>query len=132
MSQNVTGEKELSPRQVNAIAALLSEPTLEKAAEKVGVSKRQLQRWLDDPYFKAELKATQAQAIDAACMQLAGAASEAIGVLKEIMNDPMPAKGAGSRVRAAAILLESLIRLKQFAEFDTRLAILEERLKVNV
>jgi predicted DNA-binding protein (UPF0251 family) len=43
---------ELSPLQIQAIRALLSERTYKTAAAKVGVSRVTLWRWLKQPAFK--------------------------------------------------------------------------------
>jgi hypothetical protein len=43
--------EELSGKKERAILALITEPTLKKAAEAVGVSERTVRRWLDEPEF---------------------------------------------------------------------------------
>ena len=49
MSQNSTDG--LTPKQEQAIVALLNEPTVTRAARALGVNDRTLYRWLDDPTF---------------------------------------------------------------------------------
>ena len=55
MSQNATlSENELSERQVLAIPHLVSSKSFSEAAELVGVNRKTIYRWLDDPTFREE------------------------------------------------------------------------------
>ena len=55
MSQDVTNsEKELSERQVLAIPHLVSAKSVSETAELVGVNRRTVYRWMDDPAFREE------------------------------------------------------------------------------
>ena len=55
MSQNATNsEKELSERQVIAIPHLVSAKSVSEAAELVGVNRKTIYRWMDDPTFREE------------------------------------------------------------------------------
>ena len=59
MAQNGTVPSELTAAQRRAIEALLSEPSIEAAAEASGVGRRTLHRWLaDDVAFTAALRAS--------------------------------------------------------------------------
>ena len=53
MQQNATlSEKDLSERQVIAIPHLVSSKTASETAELVGVNRKTIYRWLDDPAFR--------------------------------------------------------------------------------
>ena len=55
MQQNATlSEKDLSERQVIAIPHLVSSKTASETAELVGVNRKTIYRWLDDPAFRDE------------------------------------------------------------------------------
>ena len=55
MPQNATlSEKELSERQVLAIPHLVSAKSASEAAELVGVNRKTIYRWMDDPTFRDE------------------------------------------------------------------------------
>ena len=55
MSQDViNSEKELSERQVLAIPHLVSAKSASETAELVGVTRRTVYRWMDDPTFREE------------------------------------------------------------------------------
>jgi len=54
--------QELNPRQIQGIEALLEERTQKDAAEKVGVSRMTIWRWLKNPVFRqAVIAGRQAQ-----------------------------------------------------------------------
>ena len=120
----------LTARQRRAIAALLSERTIEAAAKKAKVGERTLHRWLDsDGEFCAALRQAQEQAIDAAIMQLAGLTGEAVDTLRATMGDKTAT--ASAKVRAADLVLSRLFDLKQLHDFEQRIAALEESLKLG-
>ena len=68
-------------RQDVAIAALLTEPTLEAAARRAGVSESSLLRWLRDPAFRAEYRAARRAVVEQAVSGLQHATSEAVAAL---------------------------------------------------
>ncbi|MBX7251418.1 MAG: hypothetical protein K1X50_05485, partial [Candidatus Promineofilum sp.] len=60
MAQNGTAQGDLSVNQRRAIEALLSEASIDAAAEASGVGRRTLHRWLaEDATFTAALRASQ-------------------------------------------------------------------------
>jgi hypothetical protein len=119
-------EEKLKPEQVQALAALLTEKDVKAAAAKAGCSENTLHRWMkEDADFKAALHAAEAQLIDQAVRRLAGAASDAIGVLVTIMNNKRAA--ASVRVRAATVVIEQLVKLRDLDNHEARLAALEAR-----
>ena len=132
MAQNGTAQSgaapgELSAAQRRAIEALLSEPSIEAAAEASGVGRRTLHRWLaDDVAFTAALRAAQDRAIDAAVSRLAGSAGDAADVLVSIANDK--AERGATRVSAARALLDGVLRMVELRDLASRVASLESRL----
>lgn len=114
--------------QRRAIAALLSKPSIEAAAEVSGVGRRTLHRWLaEDATFTATLRTAQDRAIDAAVSRLAGGAGNAANVLVSIANDG--AERGATRVSAARALLDSVLRMVELRDLATRVSSLESRLK---
>ena len=127
MAQNGTVPSELTAAQRRAIEALLSEPSIEAAAEASGVGRRTLHRWLaDDVAFTAALRAAQDRAIDAAVSRLAGSAGDAVDVLVSIANDK--AERGATRVSAARALLDGVLRMVELRDLASRVASLESRL----
>ena len=114
----------LSPKQHAAVAALLTNVTIQNAAKEAGISERQIHRWLaedkefDDAYRRARWRATQ-QAI----ARLQQVSSAAVTVLLSIAADKhMP---PSSRVAAASKLLDLALRAVEVEELEARLSNLE-------
>lgn len=127
MAQNGTVQGDLSAAQRRAIEALLSEASIDAAAEASGVGRRTLHRWLaEDATFTAALRASQDRAIDAAVSRLAGAAGDAADVLAGIANNP--AERGATRVSAARALLDGVLRMVELRDLAARVASLETRL----
>ena len=117
MSQNLT------PNQTTALASLLvGNVTL--AAKKAGVARETVSEWLNhDADFQAALKEAETEAIGEACRRLSGAAGIALDTLIVMMaNTKVP---PAVRVRASAVVLEQLIRLREFTALEARIAQLE-------
>jgi hypothetical protein len=123
-SANVRSPLALSPRQVKALAALMTASTIEAAAKAAGCSERQLRRWMDDPVFVAALDAAQRQAIDAALRRLTSLSVAAGAVLAQVMADT--SAPSASRIRAADIVYGRMITLRDLTVLEQRLAALEQ------
>jgi len=117
------GEK-LSRKQEQAIAALLSEPTIAAAAEKVGVGEVTLWRWLQREDFQADYQQARREAVAQAIAALQRASSEAVQALREIMVDS--GAPASSRVSAAKTVLELALKGVELEDIERRVTALEE------
>ena len=93
-------------RQDVAIAALLTEPTLEAAARRAGVSESSLLRWLRDPAFRAEYRAARRAVVEQAVSGLQHAASEAVNTLTRNLTCGMPA----SEIAAAKAIIDQAVK----------------------
>ncbi len=113
----------LSPGQGRAISALLACQSIEQAAKQAGISPRTLHRWLTDPDFQAALTEAEGAAIAEATRRLVGLSDAAITTVASLMLD----KGASPtvRLRAATSVLDYLLRLRELANVEERLAALE-------
>ncbi|MBM4425001.1 MAG: hypothetical protein FJ030_16740 [Chloroflexi bacterium] len=118
----------LTARKARAIASLLKETDVSSAAKAAGIGERTLHRWLRDADFQRELKAAEGRAIDTAVRRLA----DLTGTAVEKLRDAMTAKDAplSAQVRAADIVLSRLLELRQLSDFESRLAAIEDALKV--
>lgn len=125
MSQEVA----LASKQVQAIKALLTSPTLGKAAESIGVSRKTLERWLTQDDFKAALRAAEQDSLETLNRVMVGYAVQPLAVLIEIMNDKKQAGGV--RVRAAAAFLGILLRYRELVVLEERLTALEQQREGN-
>ena len=112
-------------RQAKMIVALLdpSHRTQEAACESVGIPPRTLQNWLAEPDFVAQLRKAEGDAIDESVRRLISVSAAADSVIVTIMSnrDNPP----GVRLRAAGMVKESLVRLRELRNIEERLAALE-------
>jgi transcriptional regulator with XRE-family HTH domain len=110
-------------KQEAAIAALLSQPTIEEAAKRTGISGPTLWRWLQEPAFQGEYRKARRQALGQATAQLQQASGAAVRALKEIIeNKNAP---SSSRVMAARTVLEMGIKAIELEDVEARLAAIE-------
>jgi hypothetical protein len=106
-----------------AVAALLSQPTIQNAAEETGISSRTLKRWLNDPAFQDLYRAAKNELLAAATTRLRAAAGQAVTVLDSVANDAKATSAA--RVTAAKAILELALRAHELENQELRLAVFE-------
>jgi hypothetical protein len=110
--------------QSRAIAALLTERTLAKAAEQAGVSLSTLQHWLTDAEFQGLLAEAQRALLAHAVTRLGGLASTAVDTFERGMADPETSPS----VRAADLTLTHLNRGSEILDLTRRIAEIERHL----
>lgn len=110
-----------------AIAALLSESSIEDAATKAGVSKRTLLRWMKDPGFRAEYAEAKADALKMASAILTRNASRAALVLAEVFSSKDGKLYQASRVTAAIGNIRLAHEAFQLESLEERVRKLEEQ-----
>jgi hypothetical protein len=116
-------ENGITPKQKRCIAALLSERTIETAAQRAKIGERTIYRWLSDPAFKQALLNEEAEAIDLATRQLIRLQTPAVEVIQEVLLDKeMP---AAVRLRAAQTAFNYLLKLRELRNLEERLVKLE-------
>jgi transposase-like protein len=91
-------------KKEEAIAALLSERTIEEAARACGMSPKTLLRWLKVPEFKAAYLEARGQALGQSNARLQQATSAAVTTLLKLMVSPEAPPA--TRVRAAQCVVE--------------------------
>lgn len=94
----------LTPTQEKAILALMSETTVLRAAEQVGVDARSIYRWLEDPVFAAAFRRTRRESFAQAMASTQKYAGLAVHALAKVMTDANANPQA--RVAAASALLK--------------------------
>lgn len=110
-------------KQEEAIAALLTAPTLAKAAEVAGISERTLRRWLDDEQFAKAYRKTKGELVGFATGRLKGAMAKAVEALQDVAeakDSPPPA-----RVSAARAILELGMYSHESEDLQAKIADLE-------
>lgn len=101
----------LTAKQTKALAALLVEPTKEKAAAAAGIGATTLKRYLAEPEFQSEYKKALSELVEDAAAQAKISLSPALTCLREIVEDGE--QGATARIQAARSLLEYGLRLTE-------------------
>ena len=114
----------LTKKQESAIAALLSEPTVAAAAEKVSVNEATLWRWLKRTDFVEAYRSARREVVSQAIAQLQRVTMVAVSTLARIMVDPEAS--ASAKVAAARITLDMALKSVELEDMETRIAALEE------
>jgi hypothetical protein len=105
-----------------AIVALLTEPTIAAAAEKVGIGERTPVRWLSEPTFRAQYRAARRQLVEAATGRLQQAATQAVDALTRNLTWGVPP----SEIAAAKAILDQAIKAIELVDLAERIEQLEQ------
>jgi|SRR6266545_991893 len=115
----------LTARQHKALAALISEPSIRKAAEASGVPERTLYAWLKDPAFDAEYRLMRREAAQQAIALVQKYSGSAAATLVQLMSSSHP---AAIRLAAASKVIDLALRTVEIEDLRDEL----ERLKALV
>lgn len=107
----------MTSKQTKALAALLTQPTKEKAAAQAGIGLTTLKRYLDDPEFQAAYQKALSEMIEDAASQAKQSLSPALSCLREIVGSER--ETATARIQAARSLLEYGLRLTEIVDIVT-------------
>ena len=113
----------VTAKQERAIAALLAKPTIEAAAEALGINPVTVHRWLAEPAFTEAYRAARRAAVQQAVTRLQQVSGGAVAVLVQVMADKD--NPASTRVSAAKTVLEFSFRAVELDELEARIAALE-------
>ena len=117
-------EKEkLTPLQRRAVAALVTSKTQRAAAASVGIAERTINRWLDDGDFQLALARAEGDVIGGASRRLLGLQDAAIDAIDGAFKDVDASHGV--KLRAAALWVDALLKLRELASIEKRLSELE-------
>jgi len=114
----------LGRKQEQAIAALLSQRTVEDAAHATGVDTKTLLRWMKDPDFDAAYRRARRATVSQSGARLQQATSAAASTLLKIMVDANAPPS--TRVRAAESVLSHAAKAIQIEDVELRVAELEK------
>jgi hypothetical protein len=113
-------------RREQAIAALLAEPTVERAAARAGISAATLKRWLAQPDFAGAFRQARRELVENAITRLQQTTLTAVATLHDCMQDDKPAQ---ARVRAAAIVVEQSLRASELVDLQQQVDELKAAVK---
>ena len=126
MAENSTESKELTPAQHRLIAALLVARNTREACKAANIAERTAYTWLADPRFLAALSSAEGGQLSDATRRLLNLADTAIDTLEAVLSDATAA--ASVKVRAAGLVLDQLLALRELKNVESRLAALEAAL----
>jgi transposase-like protein len=106
-----------------AIAALLSHRNVEEAARAIGISANTLLRWTKEPEFDAAYREARRTAFSQSLARLQHASGAAVTTVLKIMLDWKAP--AGTRLRAAEVVLEQASKAIEMEDIEARVAELE-------
>jgi hypothetical protein len=113
----------LGRKQEDAIAALLSQRSIEDAARVAGVGARTLLRWLKLPEFDAAYREARRKAFSQSIARLQQGSTAAATTLLKVMLDP--GTPPSTRVRAAESILTHSAKAIEIEDIEARVAALE-------
>lgn len=113
-----------SRRHMEAVLALVSEPTVKAAAEKIGISETTMWRWMQREDFREQYRGARRQVVDVALINLQQTAGEAVATLRRLLTCGQPHVEA----RAAVAILDQTIKAVELEDLDQRLKALEDHL----
>jgi transposase len=120
--------KELSPRQVTAIAHLLAGKTIEATATEVGVSQQAVDSWLRKAEFREELNRGKDAIYDAAVTKLTRLATKALDNLEAVLDSPTTPPNV--RVQASKVVIDNVPKYRAI-DLGERLERIEAMLADN-
>ena len=116
-------------KKEEAIAALLSNRSIEDAARSIGLNPNTLLRWLTIPEFREEYRKARREAVQQSVARLQQATGAASVTMLKLMTD---ANVPGAiRLRAAAYVLDYSIKGVRDDDFEARLLELERAADAN-
>lgn len=123
MSQN----DELSLKQTNLIAHLLSSVDIKQACKRAKVSRKTYERWMKNPAFRDALNTAKAECLAGAVNMFIGGIEVARLTIYEIMTNPNYSES--TRLRASNIWIDKTLALNERAELLPIIERLEKQWK---
>jgi hypothetical protein len=125
MSANVS---KLTPKQEQAVLALLTNQGVDNAARAVGIAPRTLYRWMNEPLFDKAYRKARRDAFGQGTARLQQASGAAVSSILKIMVDQHAA--ASTKLRAADMVLTHGAKAIEIEDIEARVAALEQAAEV--
>jgi hypothetical protein len=106
------------------VLALACGATVEAAARQCKLNERTVYRRLEDPAFRSQVQEARGEMVKRSAGMLTAAAGEAVRTLLALQKDSVP---AAVRLGAARAVLELGIKVRELADLEARIAVLEEQ-----
>ncbi|HEY3228203.1 MAG TPA: hypothetical protein VGJ87_03225 [Roseiflexaceae bacterium] len=112
----------LSAKQYNAIAALMTQPSVRQACEFCNIPERTMYRWLKDKPFADEYRAARREAVSQAISQVQQYSS---AMVRELCRLAFTARSEAIRLGAVSKGLDLAIKAAELDDLMARLEALE-------
>jgi len=119
----------LTGNQKKAIDALLGHNTVRAAAAAAGLAERTVHRYMTDPVFATELRRREGLLIDEGTRRLLREFEASIDTMATVRDDPEVTPAA--RLRAAQVIAEQLVKVRELRNVEERLTKLEAAINAN-
>ena len=120
----ITTEKKLTPAQRKAIECLLTTGNTTEAALAAGVHRSTLYKWKTDEQFVMGLREAEQAAVAGLARSLAGLGECAASTLRAALD---PSEKITIRLRAAEIVIDNLLKLRELVTLEARIEALENK-----
>lgn len=110
------------------VAALARGASHSAAAQQAGFSRRTVQRRLDDPMFREEVRRTR----DGLISEAAGRVAALMELASNALRDLLTSTHEDVRLSAAKSTFDVALKLRATADLESRLQLLEERIHVKL
>ncbi len=115
-------EKKLTPQQRKAIETLFTTGSVTAAALASGVTRTTLYKWKNDTVFTEAMQEAEKEAVAGLARSLAGLGESAAAALFDALQ---PSEKISTRLRAAEIVTDRLLKLRELVTLEARIAALE-------
>ncbi len=123
MAKMAADDSKLTPKQEEAILALLTNPGVEQAARAIEIAPRTLYRWLNQPAFDKAYRKARRAAFGQGTARLQQATGAAVSAVLKVMVDQQ--SPASTRLRAADLVLTHGAKAIEIDDIEARVAALE-------
>ncbi len=121
-------EKNLSPKQYAALAALLKDPSIPKAAKAAGVTVTTVYRWMGQNSFASELRRLEGELLTGIGRRLLALGDQAQMAVSDGLE---PRQAINARLRAAEIVFGHGAKLAELTDIIRRLEEIERRKEIG-
>ncbi len=110
-------------KKEEAIAALLTQRSIEEAARVTGIAPKTLRNWLKLPEFQQEYRTARREAVSQCGARMQQNTGAAVTTILKVMTDPTVP--AAVRLRAAESVLDNAVKAIELEDTEVRLSELE-------
>ena len=121
LGQKRTNDAKRGRKLDDFVLAVMSHPTLEAAAEALGITPRTVRRWIQEPEVRERLRGARKDVMNRSLVRLQQSTCEAVDCLVAVLKG----ESESARVAAARCILEQALRATELNDVQERLDQLE-------